>query len=260
MSRIGSTHTTQPLKDKTALVTGASGGIGSAVCHRLADAGARIVAHYNSGQDAAETMIAELSGEGHETVAADLQDADAVESMVAQAAKASGRLDILVNNAGIYAHHPPLETTYQEWRDHWQNTLATNLLGPANTVWCAARVMEEGGRIINIGSRGAFRGEPQAPAYGASKAGLHSLSQSLALALAPRGISVFAVAPGFVETAMARPYMTGELADVIKSQSPLNRVATADDVAYWVGCLAAADAAFATGAIIDVNGASYLRS
>lgn len=248
------------LTHKTALVTGASGGIGAAVCHRLAGAGARIVAHYNSGRDAAEALIAELDGEGHIAVGADLQDAAAVESMVAQAAKAAGRLDILVNNAGIYAHHPPLEATYEDWQDHWQKTLATNLLGPANTVWCAARVMPEGGRIINIGSRGAFRGEPQAPAYGASKAGLHSLSQSLALALAPRGISVYAVAPGFVETAMARPYMTGDLADTIKSQSPLNRVATADDVAYWVSCLAAPDAAFATGAIIDVNGASHLRS
>jgi len=118
----------------------------------------------------------------------------------------------------------------------------------------------EGGRIINISSRGAFRGEPECPAYGASKAGMNALSQSLAVALAPQGISVYAVAPGFVETAMARPFLTGEMADAIRNQSPLGRVATVDDVAYWVVCLAAPDAAFATGAILDVNGASYLRT
>ncbi len=109
-------------------------------------------------------------------------------------------------------------------------------------------------------SRGALRGEPDCPAYGASKAGLNALSQSLALALAPEGIYVFAVAPGFVETAMARDYLTGEMAESIRRQSPLGRVATTEDVAYWVLCLADEGASFATGAIVDVNGASYLRT
>ena len=86
------------------------------------------------------------------------------------------------------------------------------------------------------------------------------MSQSLAAALAPAGIFVFAVAPGFVETAMARPYLTSEMGEAIRRQSPLGRVATADDVAYWVGCLADERASFATGAIVDVNGASYLRT
>lgn len=251
------------LEGTVALVTGASGGIGRAVCRRLSRDGARIVAHYHSNRDGAEAALEELSGRGHGLVKADLTDPAQVEAMVDEAAEKAGRLDLLVNNAGIFELHPPLETDYQEWQDHWRRTVGTNLLGPANAAWCAARVMVRqgtGGRIVNIGSRGAFRGEPQAPAYGASKAALHALSQSLALALAPQGISVFAVAPGFVETAMARPYLTGEMADAIRNQSPLGRVATADDVAYWVACLAAPDAAFATGAIIDVNGASYLRT
>jgi NAD(P)-dependent dehydrogenase (short-subunit alcohol dehydrogenase family) len=251
------------LEGKVALVTGASGGIGRAVCRRLARDGARIVAHYYSGRDAAAETLAELAGQGHAVVRADLTDPEAVESMISEAVDKTGRLDVLVNNAGIFELHPPLETSYDEWQDHWRRTIQTNLLGPANAAWCAARIMSrqgEGGRIINIGSRGAFRGEPQAPAYGASKAALHALSQSLAVALAPQGISVFAVAPGFVETAMARPYLTGEMAEAIRNQSPLKRVATVDDVAYWVSCLASPDAAFATGAIIDVNGASYLRT
>jgi NAD(P)-dependent dehydrogenase (short-subunit alcohol dehydrogenase family) len=251
------------LDGKVALVTGASGGIGRAVCRRLARDGARIVAHYNSRGEAAEALVAELDGGGHSTVGADLRDPAAVEAMVAAAVDRTGRLDVLVNNAGIYAHHPPLEVSYEAWQEHWQRTLETNLLGPAWAAWCAARAMVrqgEGGRIVNVGSRGAFRGEPDAPAYGASKAGLHAMSQSLAVALAPHRIAVFAVAPGFVETAMARPYMTGELGEAIRRQSPLGRVATADDVAYWVACLAAPDAVFATGAIVDVNGASYLRT
>lgn len=117
-----------------------------------------------------------------------------------------------------------------------------------------------GGRIVNISSRGAFRGEPENPAYGASKAGLNALSQSLAVALAPHGIYVYAVAPGFVETAMARPYLTPETIDGIRNQSPLRRVAKVQDVAYWVLAMADDEAEFATGAIVDVNGASYLRT
>lgn len=251
------------LEGKVALVTGASGGIGAAVCRRLARDGARIVAQYRSRPDAAEAVVAGLDGDGHATVGADLSDAAAVEAMVAAAVERAGRLDVLVNNAGIFAHHPPLEVSYDVWQEHWHRTLGVNLLGPAWAAYCAARVMArqgDGGRIVNIGSRGAFRGEPDAPAYGASKAGLHALSQSLAVALAPHGIAVFAVAPGFVETAMARPYMTGEMGEAIRKQSPLGRIATADDVAYWVACLAAPGAAFATGAIVDVNGASYLRT
>ncbi len=251
------------LNEKVALVTGASGGIGRAICGHLARAGARIVAHYNSHRAKAEEMLARLEGGGHHAVRADLQDSAAVEAMVAEATETAGRLDILVNNAGIYEPHPPLEVGYDEWVDHWRRTVGTNLLGAANAAYCAARVMArqgDGGRIINIGSRGAFRGEPDAPSYGASKAGLHAMSQSLALALAPHGIAVYAVAPGFVETAMARPYLTSEMGEAIRRQSPLGRVATADDVAYWVACLAAPEAGFATGAIIDVNGASYLRT
>lgn len=251
-----------PLNDQVALVTGASGGIGRAVCRRLAQAGARLVAHYHSNEDKADETLAALAGEGHLKIQADLADPEAVARMVESTVERTGRLDILVNNAGVFERHPPLEVDFKTWREHWRRTLGINLEGPANAAWAAAQVMVRqggGGRIINIGSRGAFRGEPDSPAYGASKAALHSLSQSLALALGPHGISVFAVAPGFVETAMARPYLTGEMAEAIKNQSPLGRVAKVDDVAYFVACLADPDAAFATGAVVDVNGASYLR-
>jgi NAD(P)-dependent dehydrogenase (short-subunit alcohol dehydrogenase family) len=143
----------------------------------------------------------------------------------------------------------------------WQDTIQTNLVGVANACYCAARHMIDrgGGRIINVGSRGAYRGEPHAPAYGASKAGLHALSQSLAKYLGQYNITVTAVAPGFVETDMARPDLAGPQGDKIRNQSPLGRVATPEDVAHTVLFLAAPGSEFLTGAIIDVNGASYLR-
>lgn len=253
---------------KVVLVTGGSGGIGREICRRFAAAGADVWVAYGSGSEAAEETLSRMAEAGRGTpykgrkVQVSLLDADSVEAMVNRVADESGRIDLVVNNAGIFERHPPMETSFEDWQTAWGRTLGINLQGPANVCHRAAAVMKRqgGGRIVNITSRGAFRGEPECPAYGASKAGLNSLSQSLALALAPHGIQVFAVAPGFVETAMARPYLTGEMADAIRNQSPLGRVAKVGDVAYWVLCLADDDAEFATGTIIDVNGASYLRS
>jgi NAD(P)-dependent dehydrogenase (short-subunit alcohol dehydrogenase family) len=117
-----------------------------------------------------------------------------------------------------------------------------------------------GGRIVNVSSRGAFRGEPDHPAYGASKAGLNSLGQSMARALGPHGIYVTTVAPGFVETDMAAPFLEGAGGDAIRAQSPLNRAATPEEVARVVVFLATPGAEYLTGAVVDVNGASYLRT
>ena len=121
-------------------------------------------------------------------------------------------------------------------------------------------IKQGGGRIVNVGSRGAFRGEPKAPAYGASKAGLHAMSQSLAQYLAPHNIFVGVVAPGFVQTDMAAGILASPEGEGIRNQSPLNRVAQPDEVARAAMFLAAEGTEFLTGAIIDVNGASYLRS
>jgi 3-oxoacyl-[acyl-carrier protein] reductase len=112
---------------------------------------------------------------------------------------------------------------------------------------------------VNVGSRGAFRGEPIAPAYGASKAGLHALGQSLAVSLAPHGISVTSVAPGFVETDRVADRLAGDSGAEIRAQSPYGRVATPEEVAAAVVYLASPAARWSTGAVLDVNGASYLR-
>ena len=117
-----------------------------------------------------------------------------------------------------------------------------------------------GGKIVNISSRGAFRGEPDHPAYGASKAGLNAMSQSLAIALAPYNVTVGVIAPGFVETDMVTAFLESSEGDAIKKQSPFNRVATAAEVARTVAVFAAEGFEFMSGGIIDINGASYLRS
>jgi NAD(P)-dependent dehydrogenase (short-subunit alcohol dehydrogenase family) len=114
--------------------------------------------------------------------------------------------------------------------------------------------------VVNVTSRGAFRGEPDTPAYGASKAGLNAFAQSMALALAPQGISVTAVAPGFVQTEMAREVLDGPGGDAVRAQSPFGRVARPEEVASAVVWLASPGARFSSGTIVDVNGASYLRS
>ena len=248
--------------NKVVLVTGGSRGIGRAIAQQFAERGAKVVVHYNSNRAAAEETVATLSGDGHFVVQADMQDAEAVKGMVETAVSHYGHLDILINNAGIFEAHPLAEVSYEAWQASWQAVLDTNLIGPANAMYCAGQQMikQGGGRIVNVSSRGAFRGEPLGPAYGASKAGMNAMSQSLAKYLAPYNIFVGVVAPGFVETEMAKEHLKGAQGDEIRSQSPLNRVATADEVAYGVLFLASEGAEFMTGAILDVNGASYLRS
>ena len=248
---------------RAALVTGGSRGIGAAIAQRLADLGAVVAVHYRADRSAAERTLAALPGEDHCTVQADVTDADEVEAMVARTVATVGGLDVLVNNAGVYTSHPLDRVSYVSWQAAWRDVIATNLIGVANVTYCVARHMIDTGRpgrIVNVSSRGAFRGEPEHPAYGASKAGLNSMAQSLAQHLAPHGIAVTTVAPGFVETDMAAPLLTGPEGAQIRRQSPLGRVASPDEIAGIVAFLASEHAMIATGAIVDANGASYLRT
>jgi 3-oxoacyl-[acyl-carrier protein] reductase len=248
--------------DKTILVTGASRGIGRAVAQQFASAGAAVAVHYHSNQDAAETALATLPGRGHQIFPANQADPQEVDRLINSVIDRLGRLDILVNNAGIFVEHQLADVSYEAWQASWDRTLAVNLLGPANLTYLAARHMIEqgGGRIVNVSSRGAFRGEPDAPAYGASKAALNAMSQSLAKALAPYNIFIGVVAPGWVETDMAAESLAGASGDEIRAQSPLGRVARPDEVARAVLFLASEGTDFLTGCILDVNGASYLRT
>jgi NAD(P)-dependent dehydrogenase (short-subunit alcohol dehydrogenase family) len=232
------------------LVTGASRGIGAAIAAAFARSGDRVAVHYGSGEDAARDVLASLPGEGHLVAGADLVD---------EVAEAFGGIDVLVNNAGIFEPHPITDTSYFEWQESWRRTLGVNLIGAANVTWCAVQHMGGGGRIVNVASRGAFRGEPDQPGYGASKAGLIAFGQSLARSLGPRGIAVTAVAPGFTETDMAADELSGESGVRRRAESPLGRVATPGEVAAAVLYLASPEAEMASGTVLDVNGASYLR-
>ena len=248
--------------EKRVLVTGGARGIGRAVAQAFAASGARVALNYRSNHQAAQETLASLPGGPHVTIPGDVADPKVAAEVVDRTCQELGGLDIVVNNAGVGEHHSLEKVSYEEWQDAWQRILGVNLVAPANICYCAARYMMEhgGGRIVNVSSRGAFRGEPEQPAYGASKAGLNAMSQSLAQKLAPYNIFVGVVAPGFVETDMAAARLAGPEGDRIRQQSPLGRVARPEDVAHAVLFLASSGAEFSTGTIIDVNGASYLRS
>jgi NAD(P)-dependent dehydrogenase (short-subunit alcohol dehydrogenase family) len=246
---------------RAVLVTGASGGIGAAIAHAFAEAGDRVAVHYSSRREAAEQVVAALPGEGHVAVGADIADPAQARELVDTAVEALGGLDVLVNNAGVQREHPVLDVSYEEWQDAWSHIMSINLIGPANVAYCAVQHMRDrGGRIINVSSRSACRGEPDEIAYAAAKAGLNAMGQSLAQAVGDRGIAVTTVAPGFVDAGMADPIMAGPRGEEIRAQSPLGRVARADEVAQAVLYLASPAAEFASGAILDLFGASHLRS
>jgi 3-oxoacyl-[acyl-carrier protein] reductase len=244
------------------LVTGASRGIGKAIAGMFAQAGARVAVNYCQHRAAAEHTLAELAGDGHCLLQGDIADPADCERLVADVVARMGRIDVLVNNAAVFGGHPIAEVSFGAWQEAWQRTIQTNLVGAAHMTFCAAKQMirQGGGRIVNVSSRGAFRGEPDAPAYGASKAGLNAMGQSLAKALAPHNIFVHTVAPGFVETERTVSQYAGPEGEAIRNQSPLKRMAKPEEVARTVLFLASEGTEFLTGCIVDINGASYLRT
>jgi 3-oxoacyl-[acyl-carrier protein] reductase len=250
------------MNDRVVLITGSSRGIGRAAALLFAQTGARVAVHYNRDKRSAEETLAALSGSGHLMFQADLGVTADAQRLVNEVLGQMHRIDVLVNNAGLWVDHPPATTTSEDWVKAWEKTIGTNLMGAAYVAHGAALAMirQGGGRIINITSRGAFRGEPDGPAYAASKAGMNAMSQSLAKALAPHNICVFAIAPGWVDTDMAKPLLQGSDGDAIRAQSPMNRVASPEEVARTILFLASEGTDALTGCIIDVNCASYLRT
>ncbi|MFJ6739790.1 SDR family NAD(P)-dependent oxidoreductase [Streptomyces sp. NPDC091279] len=249
------------------LVTGASRGIGRAVARAFAASGDRVAVHYATRSEDAARTLEQLSGEGHVLVGGDLSDPRTAREVVDEAVRALGGVDVLVNNAGLAPgadnRHAVAEVSYQEWQDIWQRMIQVNLMSAVNVTYGVARHLidrGEPGRIVNVGSRGAFRGEPDFPAYGAGKAALHAFGQSMAVSLAPHGIAVSSVAPGFIATERQADKLAGPDGEALRDQSPFGRVGTPEEVAAAVLYLASADAAWASGTVLDVNGASYLRT
>ena len=248
------------------LVTGASRGIGRAIAQAFADRGDRVAVHYASARPSAEATLNSLPGAGHVLVGGDLGDPAAARDVVTAAVAGLGGIDVLVNNAAVAPGpdnvHRIGESSYADWQRIWRRMIDVDLLGAANvTFGVAAQLIERGapGSIVNVGSRGAFRGEPDYPAYGAAKAALHAFGQSMAVALAPHRISVTAVAPGFVGTERQQPKLEGHEGAALTAQSPFGRVGTPEEVAAAVLYLSSPQAAWSSGAILDLNGASYLR-
>lgn len=248
--------------DMVVLITGSSRGIGEATAKLFASSGARVIIHYKNNEERAEKVLQNLPRTGHGIVSGDISDSDDVKRMFEEIIGKFGRLDVLVNNAGIYEEIDFITLNYEEWQQAWQRTMDTNLTGVSNLSFLGAKQMikQGGGKIINVSSRGAFRGEPTAFAYGASKAGLNALGQSMAKAFAPQNVMIYTVAPGWVKTDMAEEGLNSPEGDNIKAQSPLNRVAQPEEIARTILYLASEGTDYMTGCIVDINGASYLRS
>ena len=249
--------------NKNVLITGDSRGIGRACARLFSELNANVIITYKSNKEEAERTLKLLNSVNkHSAYCLDISKPQEVERFFKEVLNDYQTLDVLVNNAGVFLEHKITVVSFEEWQQTWSETINTNLTGVSNLCYFAARQMikQDQGKIVNISSRGAFRGEPDHPAYGASKAGLNALSQSLALALGKYHISVGIIAPGFVETDMTAAYLQSEAGELIRKQSPMNRVAKAEEVARLVAVFASEGLEFMTGGIVDLNGASYLRS
>jgi 3-oxoacyl-[acyl-carrier protein] reductase len=228
------------------LATGTSRGIGSAIAARLADH--RLVGHSSKG--------------GDEAIAADLARPDAAAMLWVEALnRLDGRIDVLINNAGIF-EAAPISISDQEWRTRWSRTMQVNLTAAAELSRLAVLHFAQngGGRIVNVASRAAYRGDsPDHWHYAASKAGMVAMTKSIARGFAAQQILAFAVCPGFTMTGMAEEYLESRGGEKLLADIPLGRVATPQEVAETVRWLSVDAPPSATGSVIDVNGASFVR-
>lgn len=237
------------LEGMTALVTGASGGIGSAVARALAGQGARL-ALSGSNQAKLEAFAAELGGD-HVCVVADLSDKASVEALVPAALEKLGKLDILVNNAGITRDNLAMRMKDEEW----EAVIRINLEGAFRLMRSATKPMMKArfGRIINITSVVGATGNPGQINYAAAKAGLVGASKSLAQELASRNVTVNCVAPGFIRTAMT-DVLPDAQKEALNSRIPMGRMGEGEDIGAAVAYLASREAGYVTGQTLHVNG------
>jgi 3-oxoacyl-[acyl-carrier protein] reductase len=246
------------LENKVALVTGASRGIGKQIAISLATAGARVAVGYNSNHDMAGSVAREC-GNTSITVQGDIGNAQDCTRIIQAVIERYGRIDILINNAGIL-RRDSLTMAYDTWRAHWRHTLDTNFMSAVDLSYLTIPHMRRqgGGKIINIASRSAFRGETEFFAYAASKAAMVNFTRCLARTYAQENILTYAVAPGFIQTEMAQEEIE-RCGSEIRAQIPSGNVGTPVDVANVVLFLASDLSDYITGSTIDVNGGSYLH-
>jgi 3-oxoacyl-[acyl-carrier protein] reductase len=248
------------LSGRVALITGAAGGIGSATARTIARAGGTVIVHDVTAKSLA-SLADELGDRAH-PLPADLRDRAATQQLWRDALAIRGRIDVLVNNAGIYPP-APLALSLEDWTAVWDLSLGVNLIAPA--ILCREAIatyanQEGGGIIVNLASRAAFRGEdPEFWSYAAAKAGVVAMTRTIARQYGRQGVTAFAVAPGYVDTAFNRPFAEKFGVEVAARDTGLGEVAQPQDVANVIAFLATGLARHATGTTIDINGASYVR-
>lgn len=246
------------LAKKRAVVTGASRGIGAACAMLLAECGADVCIGYRSRAEDAEALVGRLSAEGVRAMAhaADLGVPSGADSLITAAASAFGGLDIVIHSAGIW---PVEDVAVHELSDaRWSRTMRENVDAMFYVSRAAARVLGAGGRIVHISSTAGQRGEAFHADYAASKGAMISFVKSQAIELAPRGITVNCVAPGWVDTEMCADVFANGGRERISSTIPVGRVATPWDVAWAAVALCAPGARHIVGEIVNVNGGSVL--
>jgi len=233
------------------LATGTSRGIGAAIAGALARPDVRLIGHASRPGDDLR-------------IPADLDEPGAAHALWHEALdRLDGRIDVLINNAGIF-EAAPIDMTHESWVAAWERTMRINLTASAELCRLAVRHFTgegaKGGRIVNVASRAAYRGDSPAHwHYAASKAGMVAMTKSIARGHARDGVLAFAVCPGFTMTGMAEDYLASRGGDKLLADIPLGKVADPEEVAETVRWLALDAPASATGAVIDVNGASYVR-
>jgi 3-oxoacyl-[acyl-carrier protein] reductase len=246
------------LDGRVALVTGGSRGIGRAACELLARAGARVVVNFRAREDAAVRTVRAIRKAGGEATAvgADVADLVQAQALVEETVALYGRLDVLVNNAGIWEDGALLTMTPENWR----RTLAVNLDGTFFASQAAARAMrrQRGGRIVNVASTAGQRGEAFHSHYAASKGAVIALTKSWAAELAPHGIYVNCVAPGWVDTEMTTPSMRGAGGRAVLRTIPIGRIGRPAEIATAILFLASDAGGFTNGEILNVNGGAVL--
>jgi 3-oxoacyl-[acyl-carrier protein] reductase len=247
------------VEGRRVLVTGSSRGIGRAIALRLAEDGWTVAVHYAGHEDDAKKVRKQLGKKCAGLYRADLANTNQARDLWEQAV-ADGPLHALVNNAGVYMPLDFAGSGDAAFEANWKRTLAVNFESPLLLTRLATKYFAKqgGGKILQVASRVGFKGEGGAAIYAASKAALINLTRSLAVELAPRNIGVFGIAPGWVDTAMARDGMDDRLATILEG-IPVGRMATPEDCAAAGAFLLSDEASYLTGVVIDINGASYFH-